>query len=86
MTKKTTNLLGILITILAGTYFSLIYCAPCNSDSGDGLVSTTVSETTHILATCTRLSGMALILTGRLLTEEHSLTNGDSEHTHTNQP
>lgn len=29
MTKTTTNLLGIIITILAGTYFFLTYCSDC---------------------------------------------------------
>lgn len=30
MTKTTTNLLGIIITILAGTYFFVMYCSECN--------------------------------------------------------
>ncbi|WP_291865389.1 OmpA family protein [Maribacter sp.] len=31
MTKTTTNLLGILITILAGTYFYITYCSECGA-------------------------------------------------------
>ncbi len=31
MTKTTTNLLGILITILAGTYFYISYCTECGN-------------------------------------------------------
>ncbi|MDE3743148.1 hypothetical protein [Maribacter polysaccharolyticus] len=33
MTKKTTNLLGIIITILAGTYFFITYCSTCGASS-----------------------------------------------------
>jgi outer membrane protein OmpA-like peptidoglycan-associated protein len=32
MTKNTTNLLGILITIIAGTYFFMTYCSACGAD------------------------------------------------------
>jgi len=32
MTKKTTNLLGIIITILAGIYFFVMYCSQCGLD------------------------------------------------------
>lgn len=31
MTKTTTNLLGIIITILAGTYFYIMYCSECGA-------------------------------------------------------
>ena len=31
MTKTTTNLLGIIITILAGTYFFVMYCSECGT-------------------------------------------------------
>ena len=31
MTKTTTNLLGILITILSGTYFFVMYCSECGA-------------------------------------------------------
>lgn len=33
MTKKTTNLLGIIITILAGTYFYIACCSECGTSS-----------------------------------------------------
>lgn len=33
MTKKTTNLLGIIITILAGTYFYITCCSECGMSS-----------------------------------------------------
>lgn len=33
MTKNTTNLLGIVITILAGTYFFITYCSACGTSS-----------------------------------------------------
>ncbi len=32
MTKRTTNLLGIIITILAGIYFFVMYCSECGLD------------------------------------------------------
>lgn len=38
MTKTTTNLLGILITILAGTYFYVTYCSECSSESVEEVV------------------------------------------------
>ncbi len=31
MTKTTTNLIGILITILSGTYFFVMYCSECGA-------------------------------------------------------
>lgn len=34
MSKTTTNLLGLLITILAGIYFFVTYCSECNKDKG----------------------------------------------------
>lgn len=34
MTKKTTNLIGIIITILAGIYFFVMYCSQCGLDDG----------------------------------------------------
>ncbi len=36
MTKTTTNLLGILITILAGTYFFMRYCSECGAVTKKG--------------------------------------------------
>jgi len=39
MTKTTTNLLGLLITILAGTYFFVSYCNNCDVE-----VDTALSE------------------------------------------
>lgn len=38
MTKTTTNLLGILITILAGTYFYVTYCSECGSENVEEIV------------------------------------------------
>lgn len=35
MSRSTTNLLGILITIAAGTYFFLMYCSECRSPQPD---------------------------------------------------
>jgi len=32
MNAKTTNLIGIVIAILAGTYFFIMYCDACHSD------------------------------------------------------
>lgn len=32
MKARTTNLLGIIITILAGTYFFIMYCDACQTD------------------------------------------------------
>ena len=32
MSGTTTNLLGIVIAILAGTYFYICYCGPCNDE------------------------------------------------------
>ncbi|WP_411029156.1 hypothetical protein [Spongiimicrobium sp. 3-5] len=44
MTKKTTNLLGLIITILAGTYFYVMYCSECGSTSNE----TSSSQTTTL--------------------------------------
>ncbi|MDH3697807.1 MAG: hypothetical protein OEQ81_04025 [Flavobacteriaceae bacterium] len=39
MNAKTTNLIGIVIAILAGTYFFLMYCDACQScDTSDDTV------------------------------------------------
>ncbi|NAS12504.1 hypothetical protein [Poritiphilus flavus] len=38
MTKTTTNLVGILITILAGTYFFATYCSECRVEKNDPTV------------------------------------------------
>lgn len=35
MNKNTTNILGIIIAILAGTYFFVMYCNLCSSDDGE---------------------------------------------------
>ena len=86
MTKKTTNLLGILITILAGTYFTLMYCASCISDGHDGYVTPAASEPTRSLHSGMHLPGAAIILTGRLLKGENTPIGDDSAHTLTNQP
>jgi hypothetical protein len=86
MTKLTTNLLGILITILAGTYFSLMYCAPCNADGHAGFVSPAVSESTYLLNTCTRLPGVAALLLGDVLPDNRITMDDRSVRTFTNQP
>ena len=44
MTKKTTNLLGLIITILAGTYFYVMYCGECGNTSNE----TSSSQTTTL--------------------------------------
>ena len=36
MTRKTTNLIGILAVIVAGTYFFAGYCSSCAATMGDG--------------------------------------------------
>ncbi len=41
MSRSTTNLLGILITIAAGTYFFLMYCSECRSPHREGAVMDT---------------------------------------------
>lgn len=38
MTKTTTNLVGILITILAGTYFFVTYCSECGVEKNEPTV------------------------------------------------
>lgn len=35
MNKNTTNILGIIIVILAGTYFFVMYCNLCGNDRDD---------------------------------------------------
>ncbi|MDL5513024.1 hypothetical protein QSE00_14450 [Arenibacter sp. M-2] len=35
MTKRTTNILGIVIAILAGTYFNIMLCNNCSRSEGD---------------------------------------------------
>ena len=35
MSKKTTNLLGIVIAIVAGTYFNLMLCNTCITEAED---------------------------------------------------
>tara|TARA_R110000868_G_scaffold343120_3_gene604178 strand:+ start:52215 stop:52418 length:204 start_codon:yes stop_codon:yes gene_type:complete len=35
MSKRTTNLLGIAIAIIAGTYFNIMLCNSCSSESND---------------------------------------------------
>ncbi len=34
MSKRTTNLIGLIITILAGTYFYIMYCSECRRSNG----------------------------------------------------
>ncbi|MBT8264764.1 MAG: hypothetical protein HKN52_09480 [Eudoraea sp.] len=34
MSKRTTNLIGLIITILAGTYFYVMYCSECRRING----------------------------------------------------
>lgn len=34
MSKRTTNLIGLIITILAGTYFYVMYCSECRRVNG----------------------------------------------------
>jgi len=34
MSKRTTNLIGLVITILAGTYFYMMYCSECRQSNG----------------------------------------------------
>ncbi|MEK6153031.1 hypothetical protein WIW50_07220 [Flavobacteriaceae bacterium 3-367] len=43
MTKTTTNLIGIAIAILAGTYFFVMYCSECGATSAEVSVSETVA-------------------------------------------
>lgn len=50
MNRTTTNLLGILITILAGTYFFVSYCSSCRIDitnKHSSLYSTNTNFTSH---------------------------------------
>lgn len=72
MTKMTTNLLGILITILAGTYFDLMYCASCNTDAITVAVSESTSKTAGLLQGGVHVSGAVLLLTSRLVTSDRS--------------
>jgi hypothetical protein len=41
MTKRTTNLLGIIITILAGIYFFVMYCSECGLDDDLATIEST---------------------------------------------
>lgn len=41
MTKRTTNLLGIIITILAGIYFFIMYCSECGLDDDLATIEST---------------------------------------------
>jgi hypothetical protein len=34
MSKRTTNLIGLILTILAGTYFYVMYCSECRRING----------------------------------------------------
>lgn len=43
MTKTTTNLLGIAIAILAGTYFFVMYCSECGASSKEVVATETVA-------------------------------------------
>lgn len=48
MTNKTANLLGILITIIAGTYFYVTLCSECGAKQKEmpiEAVSTTIPDT-----------------------------------------
>ncbi|NNG10722.1 MAG: hypothetical protein HKM92_11155, partial [Arenibacter sp.] len=42
MSKKTTNLLGIIIAIIAGTYFYITLCSECSSNQENTSADTTV--------------------------------------------
>jgi hypothetical protein len=93
MTKTTTNLLGILISILAGTYFNLMYCASCEADGDTLSASLYASEAACLTQAGIQVSGVTLILANRLISPdkliqgEHNDTVLDrSAETHTNQP
>lgn len=45
MSKKTTNLLGILIAIIAGTYFYIALCSECSSKQANNSTDTTIPNT-----------------------------------------
>jgi hypothetical protein len=38
MSKRTANLIGLIITILAGTYFYVMYCGECRPSNGVALM------------------------------------------------
>lgn len=45
MSKKTTNLLGIIIAIIAGTYFYITLCSECSSNQENTSADTTIPST-----------------------------------------
>lgn len=45
MSKKTTNLLGIIIAIIAGTYFYIALCSECSSKQANTSTATTIPNT-----------------------------------------
>ena len=45
MSKKTTNLLGIIIAIIAGTYFYIALCSECSSKQEETSTNTTSPHT-----------------------------------------
>lgn len=48
MSKKTTNLLGIVIAIVAGTYFNIMLCNTCNTKAEDTPSAESTEEVANI--------------------------------------
>lgn len=46
MTARTANIVGIVIVILAGMYFMIMYCDACRS--GDDIAETSRAEVVHL--------------------------------------
>ena len=46
MNARTTNIIGIVIAILAGMYFMIMYCDACGS--GDDTADTSQKEVVHL--------------------------------------
>lgn len=92
MTKTTTNLLGILITILAGTFFNLMLCNSCNADGSALTLASYPSDATFLIRNGVHFSGATLHLANLLVPcnqEPGDFDNveiGRAAETHTNQP
>lgn len=46
MNARTTNIIGIVLTILAGVYFMIMYCDACRS--ADATTDTSQTEVVHL--------------------------------------
>ena len=46
MNARTTNIIGIVIVILAGMYFMIMYCDACRS--GDDAADSSTAEVVHL--------------------------------------